>query len=83
MAQDTPRITTGTRGAYGDGGESKVNPNRPTCEQRKRGPLHPRGSEPAVSGSDSREPDRQKPAESREFLGLTLDARGKSLQPAD
>ncbi len=38
------------------------------------------GPEPAVSGSDTRGLDGQNPAESREFLGLYLDAGAKSLQ---
>jgi hypothetical protein len=42
--------------------------------------LRLRGSEPAVSGSDARVPNRQNPAESREFLDLFLDECGKSLR---
>ena len=49
----------------------------------RRGPQLILGPEPAVSGSDVPELNGQNPAESQEFLGLYLDARGKSLQPAD
>jgi hypothetical protein len=51
------------------------------ANREKRGLLRLRGPEPAVSGSDAREPDRQNPAESREFPGLDLGVCGKSLQP--
>ncbi len=51
------------------------------ANREKRGLLRLRGLEPAVSGSDAREPDRQNPAESRELLGVFPGADAKSLQP--
>ncbi len=51
--------------------------------REKRGLQLMLGPEPSVSGSDAPELNGQNPAESLEFLGLYLDARGKSLQPAD
>ena len=38
-------------------------------------------SKPTVSGSGSPEPICENPADSREFLGLSFDLWGKSLQP--
>ena len=50
------------------------------ANREKRGLLPLRGLEPAVSGSDTSEPDCQNPAESRGFLRACPSARGKSLQ---
>ncbi len=60
--------------------ESETEPPK-LANREKRGlrPLDRRG--PAVSGSDTSEPDAQNPAESRELFRLDLSMRRKSLQP--
>ena len=55
------------------------NPNRRTCQQRQSREttvIEPRAR---VSGSDSKDRDRQNPSESREFLDLCLDVCEESL----
>jgi hypothetical protein len=58
---------------------SMRNPNRRTCQQRQSREttvIEPRAR---VSGSDSKDRDRQNPSESREFLDLCLDVCEESL----
>ena len=57
-----------------------INPNRRTCQQRQTHAATLVDPKPAVSGSESKHPNRQNPADSREFLGLSLDLWGESPQ---